>query len=78
MQENRVSVSCAEGHSPSVEDLCEAMLIEGARVLGIAFDAPLSLEAQQKILWAAYSLSERLALLLEIGGAVECESELRN
>jgi hypothetical protein len=73
MQENRVSVSCAEGHSPNVEDLCEAMFIEGARILGVAFGAPLSLEAQEKILRAAYSLSERLAILMEIGSAVECE-----
>jgi hypothetical protein len=78
MRENCVSVSCAEGCSPNVEDLCEAMFIEGARVLGIAFDAPLSLEAQEKILQAAYSLGERLAILLEIGSEIECESELGN
>jgi hypothetical protein len=78
MRENSVSVSWAEGHSPNVEDLCEAMLIEGARVLGFAFDAPLSLEAQEKILQAAYSLGERLAILLEIGSEIECASELGN
>jgi hypothetical protein len=78
MQKNRVSVCFAEGDSPDVEDLCEAMFIEGARVLGIAFDAPLSLEAQKKILQAACSLGERLAVLLEVGGEIERASELGN
>jgi hypothetical protein len=71
-------VSCADGHSPDVEDLCQAMFIEGARVLGFDFGAPMSLEAQEKIAQAAYSLGERLAILLEIGNEVKCEPELAN
>jgi hypothetical protein len=78
MQENRVSVSCADSHSPNVEDLCEAMFIEGARVLGFTFDAPISLEAQEKIRQAAHSLGEKLAILLEIMSATESDSELGN
>jgi len=54
------------------------MLIEGARVLGFAFGAKISLEAQEKIAQAAYSLGERLAILLEIGNEVKCEPELAN
>jgi hypothetical protein len=78
MRENYVSVSCAEGHSPNVDDLCEAMFIEGARMLGIPYNAPLSVEDQEKILLAACSLGNRLALLLEIGNAIECEQTLGN
>jgi len=78
VREDRVSVSCADGHSPDVEDLCQAMLIEGARVLGFAFGANISLEAQEKIAQAAYSLGERLAILLQIGNEVNCEAELAN
>ena len=65
MRENCVSVSCAEGHSLGIEDLCIAMFIEGARVLGFTVDSPISLDAQKKILQAASSLSEKLAVLLE-------------
>jgi len=54
------------------------MFIEGARILGISFDQPISLEAQQKIMQAASSLSEKLAVLLEITGETECELELGN
>ncbi len=78
MQKNRISVFCAEGHSPDIEDLCQAMFIEGARVLGFAFDAPLSLEAQEKILQAANFLGERLGILLEMYNEIEHESELGN
>jgi len=79
MQENLVSPSCAEGLSPNVEDLCVAMFIEGARLLGIAFDGPMSLDAQEKILEAANSLSEKLAILMDIQtGERELEPELGN
>ncbi|MGO9607193.1 MAG: hypothetical protein ACLQAT_28005 [Candidatus Binataceae bacterium] len=71
-------MSCAEGHSPNLEDLCEAMFIEGARVLGFAFDAQISVEAQKKILRAANSLVEKLTILLEIRGEIERQSELGN
>ena len=78
MRENCVSVSCAEGHSLSIEDLCIAMFIEGARVLGITFDAPVSLDAQKKILQAASSLSEKLAFLLEFHSDINPVSEIGN
>jgi hypothetical protein len=76
--ESRIVVSCAEGHSPEVEDLCEAMFIEGARVLGYAYDAPIPLEAQEKILQAANSLVEKLAVLLAINGNIQTEERLGN
>jgi len=78
MLETSISVSCVDGQSANIEDVCEAMFIEAARMLGIAFDEPISLEAQQKIMQAASSLSEKLAVLLEITGEAECELELGN
>jgi len=78
MQKNRVSVSCAEGHSPNVEDLVEAMFIEGARMLGFDFDAPISVDAQEKIVQAANSLGEKLAILLELTSDIEREPLLGN
>jgi hypothetical protein len=79
MQENFVSMTCAEGQSPNIEDLCVAMFIEGARVLGIDFHAPMALDAQEKILQAAaHALREKLALLLEFQGDLEPLSELPN
>ena len=78
MLETSISVSCVDGHSANIEDVCEAMFIEGARMLGFSFDEPISLEAQQKIMQAASSLSEKLAVLLEITGEAECELELGN
>jgi hypothetical protein len=78
MQKNRMSVSCAAGHSPGVEDLCQAMFIEGARVLGFDFDLPISLEAQAKILQAVNSLCEKLAVLLEMSDELTHELEIGN
>jgi hypothetical protein len=78
MREERVTVSCAEGYSLNTEDVCEAMFIEGARVLGFAFDAPISSEAQEKILQAASSLAEKLAILLQLRGEIERECALGN
>jgi hypothetical protein len=78
MRENCVSVSCAEGHSLGIEDLCIAMFIEGARVLGFTVDSPISLDAQRKILQAASSLSEKLAVLLEFHSDIKPVSEIGN
>ena len=77
-RESRVLVSCAEGHSPDIEDLCEAMFIEGARVLGFAFDAPIPVEQQEKILQAANSLVEKLTVLIAINGEIGTESQIGN
>jgi hypothetical protein len=71
-------MSSAEGPSPNVEDLCVAMFLEGARVLGAKLHAPISLDDQAKILQAAHALGEKLALLLEFQCAAEPESELPN
>jgi hypothetical protein len=80
MLEDRVpSAVCAEDHSADIEDLCEAMFLEGARVLGFAFgDQPISLDAQEKIRQAANALSEKLTLLAQMQRAVQCETELGN
>jgi hypothetical protein len=58
----------ASGYPPNLDDLCVGMFLEGARLLGIKGDAPMSLDAQAKILEAVASLGERLAVLLEIQG----------
>jgi hypothetical protein len=74
MPANLVSIPQAYG-LPNVDDLCVAMFLEGARVLGIKSDAPMSLDAQARILEAAASLGERLAMLLEMQGGDEAERE---
>ena len=71
-------MSSAEHRSPNVEDLCVAMFLEGARVLGAKLNAPISLDDQAKILEAVNALGERLAFLLEFQCAAETESELPN
>jgi hypothetical protein len=78
MPENYVSASGADSYSPDLEDLCVAMFLEGARILGISLDAPISLDAQAKILQAANSLGEKLAILLEFQNAFGSASELGN
>jgi hypothetical protein len=77
MREDQISVSCAEGHSPDLEDLCEAMFLEGARVLGFAFNQRIPIEAQEKIQQAASSLAEKLSILLEFPG-IERRSEIHH
>jgi hypothetical protein len=59
-------MSPIERYSPDVEDLCVAMFLEGARMLGVSSDSPMSLEAQARILEAAASLGEKLAMLLQM------------
>jgi hypothetical protein len=54
------------------------MFIEGARVLGFTLDAPISSDAQEKILRAANFLGEKLAILLAILAEAEPELELGN
>jgi hypothetical protein len=79
MPSNSISMFHAEGYSPNIDDLCVAMFLEGARVLGITSDAPMSLDAQAKILEAAASLGEKLAALLEMQGDESgVEAELGN
>ncbi|HUN57396.1 MAG TPA: hypothetical protein VMU41_04730 [Candidatus Binataceae bacterium] len=73
-----MSISSAEANSPNVEDLCVAMFLEGARVLGAKLNSPISLDDQAKILQAAHALGEKLAFLLEFQCAAEPEAELPN
>jgi hypothetical protein len=73
-----LSMSSAERSSLQVEDLCVAMFLEGARVLGAKLNTPISLDDQAKILEAVNALSEKLAFLLEFQCAAEPESELPN
>jgi hypothetical protein len=75
MPANLVSMPHAYSQ-PNVDDLCVAMFLEGARLLGIKDNAPMSLDAQARILEAAASLGERLAVLLEMQGGDESEREL--
>jgi hypothetical protein len=72
------SMSSAEGRSANVEDLCVAMFLEGARMLGAKLNAPISLDDQAKILRAANALGEKLAFLLAFQSAATLESELPN
>jgi hypothetical protein len=55
-----------ENNSPSVADLCKAMFLEGARVLGFPENARLPLEAQEEIMEAAGIMAEKLALLMDL------------
>jgi hypothetical protein len=74
-----MSVSYVDDGAPNVEDLCEAMFLEGARLLGFALgEQPISLEAQEMIQQAANFLSEKLLFLVKMQKAVQCESELGN
>jgi hypothetical protein len=55
------------------------MFLEGARVLGVSLNAPISFDDQAKILRAAHALGEKLELLLEFQNAAEpTASELPN
>lgn len=79
MRGNSISTYHDAAQSPNIDDLCVAMFLEGARVLGINSDAPMSLDAQAKILEAAASLGEKLAALLEMqGDDATFEPELGN
>ncbi len=53
-------------YPPEVHEVCRAMFIEGARVMGFPLNAPLPLNAQQTILEAAQILAQKLALMMEI------------
>ena len=64
-----------ELHSPgdlSVGDLCQAMFIEGARLLGYAGDALMPTEVQEQIFLAAVQIAEGLGLLLQLQQSKSC------
>ena len=46
-------------------ELCQAMFIEGARVLGFAGEAPMPREVQEQVFLAATLIADGLGLLLQ-------------
>ena len=49
----------------SLGDLCQAMFIEGARVLGYAGEAPMPREVQEQVFLAVTLMADGLGLLLQ-------------
>lgn len=65
MQKRNALNTDAHSYLQSAGDLCKAMFIEGARVLGFSLDAPIPREAQERILLAAGLIANGLAALLD-------------
>ena len=64
--ENRISSKPPLPSDPvSLGDLCQAMFIEGARVLGFAGEAPMPREVQEKVFLAVTLMADGLGQLLE-------------
>ena len=59
----------------SLGELCQAMFIEGARVLGFAGEAPMPREVQEQVFLAATLVADGLGLLLR-GADDDDEQEL--
>ena len=61
--------SSSKPHLPtdpvSLGDLCQAMFIEGARVLGYTGEAPMPTEVQEKVFLAVTLMADGLGLLLQ-------------
>jgi hypothetical protein len=73
--DNRISTKPPLPTDPvSLGELCEAMFIEGARVLGFAGEAPMPREVQEQVFLAATLVADGLGLLLQ--GADDDEQEL--
>ena len=49
----------------SLGDICQAMFIEGARVLGFTGEAPMPREVQEQVFLAATLVADGLGLLLQ-------------
>ena len=49
----------------SLGDLCQAMFLEGARVLGFSGETPMPREVQRQLLLAAGLIADGLGILLE-------------
>jgi hypothetical protein len=63
---NRSSAkSQVPGDPISLGDLCQAMFIEGARVLGFAGEATMPREVQEQVFLAATLMADGLGLLLQ-------------
>ena len=64
--ENRISSKPPLPSDPvSLGDLCQAMFIEGARVLGFTGEAPMPREVQERVFLAATLVADGLGLLLQ-------------
>ena len=65
--ENRISSKPPPPASDPVSlgDLCQAMFIEGARVLGFSGEAPMPREVQERVFLAATLVADGLGLLLQ-------------
>jgi len=63
---NRISLKPPVPSDPvSLGELCQAMFIEGARVLGFAAEAPMPREFQEQVFLAATLVADGLGLLLQ-------------
>ena len=64
--DNRISTKPPLPNDPvSLGELCQAMFIEGARVLGFAGEAPMPREVQEQVFLAATLVADGLGLLLQ-------------
>jgi hypothetical protein len=64
--ENRISLKSQVPSDPvSLGDLCQAIFIEGARVLGYTGEAPMPREVQEQVFLAATLVADGLGLLLQ-------------
>ena len=64
--ENHISTKLQVPSDPvSLGDLCQAMFIEGARVLGYTGEAPMPREVQEQVFLAVTLMADGLGLLLE-------------
>ena len=64
--ENRISTKPQVPSDPvSLGDLCQAMFIEGARVLGYTGEAPMPKEVQEQVFLAVSLMADGLGLLLQ-------------
>ena len=74
--DNRISTKPPLPTDPvSLGELCQAMFIEGARVLGFAGEAPMPREVQEQVFLAATLVADGLGLLLR-GADDDDEQEL--
>jgi hypothetical protein len=76
MQKHNLSKRATEAYLPTAGDLCKAMFIEGARVLGFTLEAPIPREAQERILQAADLLANGLTVLLGGNAGADPEGEV--
>jgi hypothetical protein len=63
--ENRSSTKPHPSDPVSLGDICQAMFIEGARVLGYTGEAPMPREVQEQVFLAVTLMADGLGLLLE-------------